>query len=143
MIAALIAASVLAQGVHSRPPVEGGPLSCAKQLAVALVIYAADEPNRYLWVKDWKNALARYVKREQWHHPSSVPHDAYSSFSLNEKLRKKNSSDVRDKSKTVLLYMGKAGKFTYNTNGKTVVSFVDTSTKWLTKKEVKALKWNP
>lgn len=143
MTGVLISLAVsLYQGAPRSPKVFD-PLSSSKQIAVSVMIYLSDHDDKFPAMKGWKKALMPYIKNENLFHPEGVPYDKESSFSLNAKIAGKKATSVKDPSKTVLLYMGKNGKFTFNKNGKTVVSFADTSTKWLSKAEVKSLTWNP
>lgn len=107
------------------------------------MIFLADHDDKFPAVKGWKKALMPYIKNENLFHPEGVPYDKESSFSFNAKLSGKKATTVKDPAKTVLIYLGKNGKFTFNKEGKTVVSFTDSSTKWLTKNDVKTLNWNP
>lgn len=142
MVTTLIALSLVQGFGQGQPPSpELDPLTAAKQISIALMIYCADHNEIFPKKGDWKKELMPYVKSAAVFNPPGVKADPYSVFEINANLMGKAQTMIKDPSKTVMVYLGKKGKLSFTYDGKSVVGFADGSAKLITPKEAKKLIW--
>ncbi len=116
-------------------------LSNAKVVAVGINLYLSDNANKYsLTSATLRAAIQPYVKNIKvfFSRTTGKP------FAFNDRLTGKNSADIAEPAKTVLLYEGSREKLTF-TDGKTVVAFTDGQVRALSQAETKSglLRWKP
>lgn len=124
----------------------------AKQLALGLRVYIYDHYERLPPADAWCDAALPYVMG-RWVFVCPEAHDLGSGYALNKALAGKRLSDIRDQSRTVLIYESDLG---WNGAGgpETVrrpvrhrrgdaVAFVDGSVKLVSEPDLEHLKWQP
>lgn len=118
-------------------------LSNIKQLALATIMLASDHDDMIATtVGGWHKAIFPYCKNERlFKAPGDKgPGDSYA---LNSNMAKKTLSKVKDPSRTVLIYEGKAGKLSFRENGKAAVAYCDGHAKLIDAQAAKQLIWKP
>ncbi len=112
----------------------------AKRIATALLM-ASSKTDGILKVdaESWAKSVAG--RGVNLHCPCQTG-DAIS-YSLNTSLIGKNLEALRDPTRLVLLYEGKAGKLDFRHNGKATVAFANGGVKQIDAEAAKALSWEP
>lgn len=119
-------------------------LSNAKQIALAVLLYASDHKDKLPSKGDWKKAIFPYTKTMAiFRTPGIKNPDKVSDFEFNAALAGISQTKISDPAKTVMIYLGKAGKLNFAYEGKTIVAFCDGHCKTIDATAAKSLRWKP
>ena len=116
-------------------------LSNLKQLDVALQLLMGDNDDKIAVTKTgWTTEIQPYIKGAKL---LTCPDDkpGVTSYSINENLIGKVSSEIADPAGTVLIYEGANHVLNFRHNGRAAVGFADGHCKMVNAEESKKLKW--
>ncbi len=80
---------------------------------------------------------------EEWETPENAAAKAAQTFSFNDQLLGKNYNEIKDKAKTVMVYLGQNEKLDFRFDGFAVVGFADGRVEFINAEQAKTLRWTP
>jgi len=118
-------------------------LSNVKQLALALIILAADYDDVIkIDLSRAKKGLNPYLKNDdRWHCPEGPKGTV--AYTINPKVVNIPMAKIAEPANTVLIYEGSKGQLNFRHQGKAAVGFVDGHAKMIDAEAAKKLRWNP
>lgn len=147
-IASILAHGMASTGAGANTPAAGianpqtQTVSNLKQLAVAVMIYAADYDD-LMPKANWQSSLRPYVKSDAVFKSPMSTAAKPSGYSFNSALFGINLAKLADPAKTVLIYEGKNNVLSFLYSGKAAVAYADAHVKLIDKTEAAKLRWKP
>jgi hypothetical protein len=119
-------------------------LSNVKQLGTSTIFFAADHDDVIATtVKRWHKAIFPYCRKEKIFRSPGDPEKG-DSYNLNPQMARFSLNQVKEPSKTVLIYEGRNGKLSFRNGGKAALAFADGSCRLVTPEFAKTkLTWKP
>jgi prepilin-type processing-associated H-X9-DG protein len=131
------------QGGRDSRPTGSQSLSNVKQLAVAAVILGHDHEKKFAIPRGkTRETLSSYVNnRDVWRLASDPK--GFVAYSFNEALSNVRFVELREPSRTVLIYEGSNKQLNFRHEGRAAVGFADGSARLISRSDASGLRWTP
>jgi prepilin-type processing-associated H-X9-DG protein len=118
-------------------------LSNVKQLSLATMIYLTDHDDRFPDASQWRNAVMPYTKNAKLFRCPADTSDQLSSYRMNPRLSRVESTKVREPANTVMIFEGDQNGFVARHAGTGSVGFADGHARVLSSKLYAGLRQTP